>query len=208
MTLNAVVVGGGIGGVAAALALTRAGIGVRVYEQAAELTEVGAGVSLAPNGLRVLERLGVGDTVARIGARHARTQLSLSDGSPASHEPDQFARPGRNIGIHRADLLELLAEQLPPGTVNTGHRAVSVSRDDDAVTVTFANGATATADVLIGADGIHSVVQEFVVAPAAPVFSGVVPSWCFALLGRQNTVVSNLFLEKGRLRRSGGDEAA
>jgi salicylate hydroxylase len=98
----------------------------------------------------------------------------LSDGSPASHEPDQFARPGRNIGIHRADLLELLAEQLPPGTVNTGHRAVSVSRDDDAMTVTFANGATATADVLIGADGIHSVVQEFVVAPAAPVFSGVV----------------------------------
>jgi 2-polyprenyl-6-methoxyphenol hydroxylase-like FAD-dependent oxidoreductase len=174
MTLNAVVVGGGIGGVAAALALTRAGIGVRVYEQAAELTEVGAGVSLAPNGLRMLERLGACDAVTRIGARHARTQLSLSDGSPASHEPDQFARPGRNIGIHRADLLELLAEQLPPGTVNTGHRAVSVSRDDDAVTVTFANGVTATADVLIGADGIHSVVQEFVVTPAAPVFSGVV----------------------------------
>ena len=174
MTLNAVVVGGGIGGVAAALALTQAEIDVRVYEQAADLTEVGAGVSLAPNGLRMLDHLGVGDAVRRLGARHARTQLSLSDGSPASHEPDQFARPGRNVGIHRADLLALLSGQLPPGTVNTGHRAVGVSRDDKAVTVTFANGATATADVVIGADGIHSVVQGFVVAPAEPVFSGVV----------------------------------
>jgi salicylate hydroxylase len=174
MTVNAVVVGGGIGGVATALALTREGIHVRVYEQAADLTEVGAGVSLAPNGLRMLDHLGVGEAVARLGARHARTQLSLSDGSPASHQPDQFARPGRNIGIHRADLLTLLAEQLPPGAINTGHRAVSVSRDDKAATVTFANGATATTDTVIGADGIHSVVQGFVVEPAKPVFSGVV----------------------------------
>jgi salicylate hydroxylase len=174
MTLNAVVIGGGIGGVAAALALSRAGISVRVYEQAAELTEVGAGVSLAPNGLRMLERLGVGEAVARLGAPHARTQLSLSDGSPASHEPDQFPRPGRNRGIHRADLLGLLAERLPPGTITTGHRAVGFSQNDKAATVTFANGATVTADVVIGADGIHSVLQGFVVEPAEPVFSGVV----------------------------------
>jgi 2-polyprenyl-6-methoxyphenol hydroxylase-like FAD-dependent oxidoreductase len=174
MTLNAVVIGGGIGGVAAALALSRAGIGVRVYEQAAELTEVGAGVSLAPNGLRMLERLGVGEAVTRLGAPHVRTQLSLSDGRPASHEPDQFPRPGRNRGIHRADLLGLLAERLPAGTISTGHRAVGFSQDDKAATVTFANGATVTADVVIGADGIHSVLQGFVVEPAEPVFSGVV----------------------------------
>lgn len=174
MTFNAVVVGGGIGGVAAALALSRAGIDVRVYEQAAELTEVGAGVSLAPNGLRMLERLGVGESVARLGARHVRTQLSLSDGSPASHDPDQFALPGRNVGIHRADLLSLLAEQLPPGSIRTGHRAVSFSQDGEAATVTFANGATATADAVVGADGIHSALQGFVVEPAEPVFSGVV----------------------------------
>ena len=174
MTLNAVVIGGGIGGVAAALALSRAGIGVRVYEQAAELTEVGAGVSLAPNGLRMLERLGVGEAVARLGARHVRTQLSLSDGSPASHAPDQFPRPGRNRGIHRADLLGLLAELLPPGAISTGRRAVGFNQDEKVATVTFASGATVTADAVIGADGIHSVLQGFVVEPAEPVFSGVV----------------------------------
>ncbi|HEY4466040.1 MAG TPA: FAD-dependent monooxygenase [Streptosporangiaceae bacterium] len=174
MTLRALVVGGGIGGTAAAVALTRAGIAVQVYEQAARLTEVGAGVSLAPNGLRMLERLGVGEGVARLGARHVATQLRLRDGQPAHHEPDQFARPSRNVGIHRADLLALLVEQLPPGTVRTGHRCTGLRQDADRAIATFANGATATADVVIGADGIHSVLQGFVVEPAEPVFSGVV----------------------------------
>ena len=109
MALRAVVVGGGIGGMAAAVALDRAGIDVQVYEQARELTEVGAGVSLAPNGLRMLDRLGVGEGIRRLGARHVSTQLRLADGRPARHEPHQFAQPGRNVGIHRADLLALLA---------------------------------------------------------------------------------------------------
>jgi salicylate hydroxylase len=174
VTLRAVVIGGGIGGAAAAVALARAGIDVRVYEQARQLTEVGAGVSLAPNGLRMLDRLGVGEGIRRLGARHTSTELRLSDGQPARHESHQFARAGRNVGIHRADLLGLLAGQLAPGTVRTGHRCTSVSQDTDSATAGFANGATATADVVIGADGIHSVVQGFVVEPAEPVFSGVV----------------------------------
>lgn len=173
MAVDAVVVGGGIGGVAAALALHRSGAEVRVFEQAKALTEVGAGVSLAPNGLRMLELLGVGDAVARLGARHVRTRLSLADGSPVSHEPGQFARPGRNVGIHRADLLSLLVEQLPPGTIAVGRRVVGVSHDGEAATVAFADGGAATADVVIGADGIHSVVREFVAESAEPVFSGV-----------------------------------
>ena len=73
MTVRAVVIGGGLGGTAAAVALTQAGIDVRVYEQAARLAEVGAGVSLAPNGLRMLERLDVRDAVARVGAQHVAT---------------------------------------------------------------------------------------------------------------------------------------
>ncbi len=172
--MRAVVVGGGIGGTAAAVALTRAGIDVRVYEQAQRLAEVGAGVALAPNGLRMLERLGVAELVARAGARHLSTQLRLSDGRPVRHEAHEFAQPGRNMGIHRADLLALLAAQLPPGTVVTGHRCTGFRQDADGATVSFANGATATADVVIGADGIHSVLQGFVVAPAEPTFSGVV----------------------------------
>jgi salicylate hydroxylase len=159
---------------AAALALARAGINVQVYEQAQQLTEVGAGVSLAPNGLRMLERLGLGEATGRLGARHVSTELRLSDGRPAPHEPHQFARAGRNTGIHRADLLGLLARQLPPGTVHTGHRCRDFSQDASSATVGFADGTTATADVVIGADGIHSVLQGFVAEPAEPVFSGVV----------------------------------
>lgn len=174
MALRAVVVGSGLGGTAAAVALAQAGIDVRVYEQARQLTEVGAGVSLAPNGLRILDRLGVGDGIARVGARYGASEMRLADGRPARHEPHEFAQAGLNVGIHRADLLGLLAGRLPPGTVRTGHRCTEFSQDADGATVGFANGETATADVVIGADGIHSVLQGFVVEPAEPVFSGVV----------------------------------
>jgi salicylate hydroxylase len=174
VALRAVVVGGGIGGVAAAVALARAGIDVQVHEQAQQLAEVGAGVSLAPNGLRMLERLGVGEQVRRVGVRYAASELRLPDGRAVRHEPYQFAMAGQNVGIHRADLLALLAGQLPPGTVRTGHRCTSFSQDEASATVGFADGSTATADVVIGADGIHSALQGFVVAPAKPVYSGVV----------------------------------
>ena len=174
VALRAVVVGGGLGGIAAAVALARAGVDVQVHEQAQQLAEVGAGVSLAPNGLRMLERLGVGEGIARAGARYAAAQLRLSDGRAVRHEPYQFAVPGQNVGIHRADLLALLAGQLPPGAVRTGHRCTGFRQDAGRATAVFADGTTATADAVIGADGIHSVLQGFVVAPAEPVFSGVV----------------------------------
>jgi salicylate hydroxylase len=174
VTLRVIVVGGGLGGTAAAVALTRAGIDVRVYEQARQLTEVGAGVSLSPNGLRVLDRLGFSDGIGRLGARYMSAQLTLPDGRPVPYEPDQFTQPGQNVGIHRADLLALLAGQLPPGSVRTGHRCTDFSQDASSATVSFADGTTATADTVIGADGIHSVLQGFVSEPADPVFSGVV----------------------------------
>jgi salicylate hydroxylase len=174
VALRAVVVGGGLGGIAAAVALAQTGIDVQVHEQAQQLAEVGAGVSLAPNGLRMLKRLGVGEGIARAGARYAAAQLRLSDGRAVRHEPYQFAVPGQNVGIHRADLLALLAGQLPPGAVRTGHRCTGFRQDAGSATAVFADGTTATADVVIGADGIHSVLQGFVVAPAEPVFSGVV----------------------------------
>ena len=90
------------------------------------------------------------------------------------HKPYQFAVAGQNVGIHRADLLALLAGQLPPGAVRTGRRCMGFRQDARSATAVFAGGTTATADVAIGADGIHSVLQGFVVAPAEPVFSGMV----------------------------------
>ena len=83
------VVAGGLGAMAAALALARAGIDVQVYEQAQQLTEASADVSLAPNGLRMLKRLGVGEGIGRVAARHGPAQLLLSGGLPARHQPHQ-----------------------------------------------------------------------------------------------------------------------
>jgi len=96
VALRAVVVGGGIGGIAAAVALARAGVDVQVYEQAQQLTEVGAGVSLAPNGLRMLERLGVGEGIRRAGARYASSQLRLFDPATWPDTWETTASPPRS----------------------------------------------------------------------------------------------------------------
>jgi salicylate hydroxylase len=172
--LRAVIVGAGIGGVAAAVALARNGIDVRVYEQAPQLGEVGAGVVLAPNSLRLLQRLGLGAEISRCGARLADTQLCRADGRPVAHDPEQFSRPGERYGMHRADLLAMLASQLPGGVVRPGYRCTGFDQHGDHATVSFANGQRVDADVVIGADGIHSTLQGHVVEPSEPVFSGVI----------------------------------
>jgi salicylate hydroxylase len=172
--IRAVVVGGGLGGVAAAAALTQAGIDVRVYEQAPQLNEVGAGVVLAPNSLRLLERLGLGAGISRSGAHLTDTRLCQADGRVAVHDPDQFSRPGERYGMHRADLLATLAGHLPDGAVRLGYRCAGFAQHGDRAVVSFDNGERAEGDVVIGADGIHSTLQGYVAGPSEPVFSGVV----------------------------------
>ena len=76
--------------------------------------------------------------------------------------------------MHRADLLAMFVDRLPAGVVHTGHRCVGFEQDDDEATLTFANGARVTADVVVAADGIHSMLQQYVVAPSPPLFSGSV----------------------------------
>ncbi|HEY7553101.1 MAG TPA: FAD-dependent monooxygenase [Hyphomicrobiaceae bacterium] len=175
--LRVAIVGGGIGGVAAATALLRRGIEVRLYEQAPALTEVGAGVAIQPNGVRMLRRLGLGDGVARYGARWVDPQFRRPDGAfAASMWPPELAGSIEFYGFHRADLLGLFVERLPAGVVHTGHRCVGFEQTEDEALLAFANGARATADVVVGADGIHSTLQQFVVAPSPPIFSGSVAS--------------------------------
>jgi salicylate hydroxylase len=169
------IVGGGIGGVAAANALLQRGIEVRVYEQAPRLAEVGAGVALQPNGLRLLRRMGLGDAIARWGSRWTDPQFRRADGTfiapmfPAS--PDGGVE---YVGFHRADLLDILVRNLPDGIVHTDHQCVGFEQDDDQAVVLFRNGARVAADVVVGADGIHSTLQQYVVAPSPPLFSGSV----------------------------------
>jgi salicylate hydroxylase len=173
--LRVAIVGGGIGGLAAANALLQQGMDVRVYEQAQALTEVGAGVALQPNGIRMLRRLGLGDELARCGARWLDPQYRRSDGVYiASMWPTEPVREIEFYGVHRADLLGMLVERLPADIVKTGHRCVAFEQDDAQAVVHFANGGRATADVVIAADGVHSTLQQFVVAPCAPLHSGSV----------------------------------
>ncbi|MCI2422231.1 FAD-dependent monooxygenase [Saccharopolyspora sp. K220] len=174
--LRVAIVGGGIGGMATANALVRHGIEVAVYEQAPELGEIGAGVLMTPNSVRLLERIGMGPALAAVGAR-------IGDGSQYYRKDGTLVAPilttdsqGWNgmYGMHRADLLTILADGLPNGVIHTNHQCVGFDQDEAAAHLQFDNGASATADVVIAADGIHSALQRYVVAPSRPVHSGSV----------------------------------
>jgi salicylate hydroxylase len=172
-TLRVAIAGGGIGGLAAANALLQRGVDVRVYEQAPALAEVGAGVALAPNGVRLLRRLGFSAELPRLGCRWASTRYHRPDGA----EIGPMFPPGlegriEQYGFHRADLLALLAKGLPGEVINTGWQCTGCEPDGEQVVLSFSNGERVTADVAIAADGIHSLLQGAVVAPAAPLFSG------------------------------------
>jgi 2-polyprenyl-6-methoxyphenol hydroxylase-like FAD-dependent oxidoreductase len=174
-TLRVAIVGGGIGGLAAANALHQRGIEVGVYEQAAALTEVGAGLALQPNGVRMLRRLGFGADIARWGARWTDPQFRHPDGRLiAPMWPTEMEDRIEIYGMHRADLLQMLVARLPGDVVKTDHRCVGFEQADDQAVVAFANGAQVTADVVVAADGIHSTLKQYVAAPAAPLASGSV----------------------------------
>ncbi|HEY8580178.1 MAG TPA: FAD-dependent oxidoreductase [Beijerinckiaceae bacterium] len=172
--LRAAIIGGGIGGLAAANALLQRGLDVTVFEQAPSLGEVGAGVFVYPNSLRQLERMGFGPALAKVGAKVGPgSQYNRKDGSVVGPilTTDSAGWNGM-YGMHRADLLEALAAALPESVVRTDHRCVGFSQTADAATVTFANGASFEADVVIAADGIKSVLQPYVVEPSPPEYSG------------------------------------
>ncbi|OBF20637.1 FAD-dependent monooxygenase [Mycobacterium sp. ACS4331] len=170
--LRAAVIGGGIGGLSTALALHRIGAHVRVYERAHRLGDVGAGVSLQRNSQRVLDRLGVGARVRRFGSLLPEFEFFTPDGTLVSHE--MYSVGAWPLALRRADLVAALASSLPPGTVCTGHRCVLFGQDEDSAVVGFDNGALVRADVVIGADGIHSTLQRHVLEAGDPVFSGMV----------------------------------
>jgi salicylate hydroxylase len=187
--LTAAVVGGGIGGLATAAALTRAGIEASVYEQAPELGEVGAGVLIGPNSVRLLHRLGLAAAIDEVGGwvgegstyyRHDGSRVAPVMTTDSSGWAAMY-------GMHRADLIDVLRRAVPASRIHPGHRAVSVGQDlgdhgtgdqgpgdqgTGKARVVFENGAVAEADVVIAADGIHSALRRFVTEPTAPVFSG------------------------------------
>src|SRR5665213_761186 len=141
--LRVAIVGGGIGGLFAANALVAQGIAVAVYEQAPAIGEIGAGVFLTPNSVRHLQRIGLGPSVEKWGARVGTdSRYFRHDGAPiATVQVTDSSGWNATFGMHRADLVEMLAAALPAGTVHAGHRCTGCSQDDDSARISFANGA-------------------------------------------------------------------
>jgi salicylate hydroxylase len=170
------IIGGGIGGLTAANALSRAGIEVAVYEAAAELKEIGAGVALHPNAMKVLRAIGVEGSVREVAGqapwqvtRNWKTGRVIGRTS-REQQAASFGITGATV--HRADLLDVLAGALPAGLVALGRRCTRVWPDGDVAVARFADGGEIEADVIVGADGIHSPVRASLFGPDAPRFTG------------------------------------
>jgi salicylate hydroxylase len=174
--LRVVIVGGGIGGLFAANALIARGLDVSVHEQAPALGEIGAGVFLTPNSVRQLQRVGLGPSVEKFGARvGSNSHYFRHDGAPiAPVQVTDSSGWNATFGMHRADLVEMLSATLPQGVVHTGHRGVGLEQIGDVAKVLFADGATAEGDIVIAADGIHSELRHYAAPPSRPVFHGSV----------------------------------
>src|SRR5436305_14915604 len=174
--LHVVIVGGGIGGLFAAHALAAHGLAVSLYEQAPSLGEIGAGVFLTPNSVRHLQRLGLEPAVEKWGARVGReSRYFRHDGAPiAPVQVTDSSGWNATFGMHRADLVDILANALPAKMAHVGHRCTGFEQDGDMARLSFANGVTAEADIVIAADGIHSELRPFVFPPSKPVAAGSV----------------------------------
>lgn len=168
------VIGGGIGGLFVTKALLSKGFEVATFEQASALSEVGAGVYLTPNGVRHLQQVGLGHAVAASGAPvNDRSRYFREDGAEISPVRVTDSSGGNaSYGMHRADLINFLASSIPEGVLNLGHRAKSFEQDESGARVTFENGVSIDSDIVIAADGIHSMLRRYVCHESDPVFSG------------------------------------
>jgi 2-polyprenyl-6-methoxyphenol hydroxylase-like FAD-dependent oxidoreductase len=154
--VKAAIVGGGIGGLAAAVALRRVGIELVVFERAQRLETVGAGLTLSPNAVRALDRLGIGDAVRAVSGRGRQLLVRATTGRTLVKV--ELEDPLEMLGVHRADLQRILAEAA--GDVRLG------------MEVTDVESVAADADVVVGADGIDSVVRASLHGPDPPLYAG------------------------------------
>jgi salicylate hydroxylase len=176
-TARIAVIGGGIGGLTAARALLKRGFEVAVYEAAPELKEIGAGVALGPNAMKALRSLDLEQPVRAVAwesenglLRNWRTGRIISRTPRRAFLMQRFGATG--CTAHRADLLDVLAAGVPAGIVKLGARCVSVESNERVACARFADGTEIEADVVVGADGIHSAVRASLFGPDAPRFTG------------------------------------
>jgi salicylate hydroxylase len=187
-SLRIAIIGGGIGGLTLAIALRQRGLAPEVFEQATELTEIGAAVALSANSNRELRRLGVLDAIAAFSTEP--TELIYRDWRYGRRIAAHQVRCGRQYqkrfgapfyGIHRADLQRVLSGALGGAGLHLGHRLVNTVDQGETIGLHFANGRFVEADLAIGADGIRSVMRRFVTGSEDVVYSetsgfrGIVP---------------------------------
>lgn len=204
-TRRALIIGGGVGGLCAAIALRRKGIEATVYERADMLGDVGAGLLVWANAVRVLGKLGVADAVVREGSVLEHGQVRTSEGRVlAVSEPGElqktFGVP--SVAIHRAALHRALLSALPADAVRLGAVCTAVSQDERGVTARFADGREDRADFLVGADGIRSAVRRHLFPDVALRYSGYI-AWRGAVMTREEATIGLSSESWGRGNRFG-----
>ncbi|HWB48945.1 MAG TPA: FAD-dependent monooxygenase, partial [Stellaceae bacterium] len=176
--MRALIVGGGIGGLAAAVALQRVGIEAVVFEKTPEIAEVGAGLSLWSNAIQATRRLGIEAEIVAAGSIIDKTRSFLSSGELV--DEFDFAALGRKAGAptvcaHRADLQRILLDTVlarDPAAVQTGRECIGCEQEGRVASAVFADGSREWGDFLVGADGIHSVVRRSLFGDETPRYAG------------------------------------
>ena len=179
---NIAIVGGGIGGLVAALALVRRGIDVDVYEQAPELRELGAGVQISANGTHVLHAVGLKQGLENVQVLPAGKAIRLWNTGQSwklfdlgMESVGRYGYP--YITIHRGDLHGVIAqalEQAKPGAIHLNRKCVGLSQSADHVELRFESGDPVKAKIVVGADGVHSVIRENLFGASKPEFCGII----------------------------------
>ena len=172
--ISIAVVGAGMGGLAVAATLRRAGIDVQVYEQASRFARIGAGIQMMPNSMKVLRGIGIEERLRQTAfAPYSHLNRIGDTGEIIRELPMPESLYGAPyLCMHRADLHDALASVLPGEIIHLGKKLVGLDQAAGRVTLNFADGTHATADAVIGADGVHSVVRDIIVGPDAPIHKG------------------------------------
>src|SRR5262245_27681963 len=202
MTDKVAIVGGGIGGLTAALALIREGIEVEVHEQAPELKELGAGVQISSNGTRVLYALGLGAACEKVGVVVAGKEIRLWSTGQTWKLFDLGAISVERYGFpytmfHRGDLHAMLLEAIrreKPDAIKLNRKCTGVAEQDGTVTMNFESGESASAPIVVGADGVQSRVRLATFGADKPEFTGIV-AW--RILVPRERVPSGIRLKVG-----------